>query len=170
MMKIPKKLYNIILDPIINKSTSNLIVDSLQYLTIVKILEKELKFLINDSNTLFKVLAYLKLTNLSTKKLILLASIFKKIKVADICQKYRLFYLTDIFYYSILRYLTKWLYHELVSKTNWLCLYCGNHYYFELHEYNNTDLRRIIPIGGTLPIKWYGFRSCCWDCYDLKNK
>jgi len=181
MNHIPEELFSIRIDTIINRSSNTVIINNLQYLSIIKLLDKELRLLVENPNITKGLINYLS-QDKSTNKPYLLYEILKNIKVTNLCQQNQIIYLTDIFYYAILRFLTINTYYQYVRENIYrqrcCCFYCKVYYLYKFDDEQliNTDLRKIIPIGRSHYIKNGKYLiqiPCCLECYleyKMKSK
>ena len=168
---IPEELFNINIDNLVNKSTNIMVVDNLQYLSIIKLINvhphiTKYRLNIHSQNMLIK---YLSLDHSDYSKPLLLHNILKDINVREICSEYNILHLSPLFYTVIIRYLVKAIYNNFAPKIKELaCRSCGCYFLKTEGSYINSDLRRIIPIGTRIKgmNMLYPIYSYCWDCHE----
>jgi len=172
---IPDELYSLKVEPIVNRSTNILTIDSLKYVAAVKFLTNYFGFTVNNYELPLSIIKYLSLVISNPEKYNLLFSILKAIPINKICQQNQILFLTDYLYYASLRFLIKYTYDQLITKrlkVTSTCFYCNVYFFYKEESCSNTDLRKVIPTGKIQLITKNGskYRSdCCWDCYEMNN-
>jgi len=155
---------------------------TLQHLAIIKLLDKDLKSLINE-NTYNSLSSYFKSLIVNKETDIIRSEYFKYenihttslqfLKVDDICQKYHISHLIDICYCVILHYLIVKLCNIYIVDENWIPCSCYRTLNMDDKEYHTTlNLRKMIDIGIYLfnpRILYMIYYSCCNKCYEKNS-